>query len=47
MILTIKKDEMKIVELANSVDPNEVAHNEPPHLDLHCLLSSLLTLNKK
>ena len=26
---------------ANSVDPDEVAHNEPPHLDLHCLPSSL------
>ena len=22
---------------ANSVDPDEVAHDEPPHLDLHCL----------
>ena len=22
---------------ANSVDPDEVAHNEPPHLDLRCL----------
>ena len=22
---------------ANSVDPDEVAHNEPPHLDLYCL----------
>ena len=24
------------IEKANSVDPDEVAHNEPPHLDLHC-----------
>ena len=23
---------------ANSVDPDEVAHHEPLHLDLHCLL---------
>ena len=23
--------------LANSVDLDEVAHNEPPHLDLYCL----------
>ena len=30
----------KIVEFANIVDPVEVAHNEPPHQDLHCLLSS-------
>ena len=27
------------VEFANSVDPDEVAHNEPPHLDLHYLPS--------
>ena len=26
-----------INRLANSVDPDETAHNEPPHLDLHCL----------
>ena len=32
---------MKIVELANCVDPDEAAHNELPHLVLHCLLSSL------
>ena len=31
----------KIAEFANSVDLDEVAHNEPPHLDLHCLLPSL------
>ena len=31
----------KIAEFANSVDLDEVAHNEPPHLDLHCLPSSL------
>ena len=29
---------MKIVEFANSVDPDEAAHNELPHPDLHCLL---------
>ena len=27
------------------VDQNEAAHNEPPHLDLHCLPSSLFILN--
>ena len=32
---------MKIVEFANRVIPDEVAHNEPPHLDLHCLSYSL------
>ena len=26
----------KTVEFANSVDPHEVAHNEPPHVNLHC-----------
>ena len=31
----------KIAEFANSVDLDEVAHHEPPHLDLHCLPSSL------
>ena len=36
---------MQIVEFANSVDLDEVAHNEPPHLDLHCLLCSLCFLN--
>ena len=33
--------EMKIAEFANSVDLDEVTHNESPHLDLHCLPSSL------
>ena len=37
---------MKIVESANRADPDEVAHYEPPHRDLHCLLSILLILNK-
>ena len=35
------KSETKITEFANSVDLDEVAHNEPPHLSLHCLSSSL------
>ena len=30
---------MKEVEYANNVDLDEVAHNEPPHLDLHSLNS--------
>ena len=29
-------------EFASSIDLDEVAHNEPPYLDLHCLPSSLL-----
>ena len=30
----------KRAEFAKSVDLDEVAHNEPLHLDLHCLPSS-------
>ena len=30
-----------VAEFANNLDPDEVAHNEPPHMDLHCLPSSL------
>ena len=33
--------ETKTAEFANNVDLDEVAHDEPPHLDLHCLPSSL------
>ena len=33
--------EVKINKFASSRDPDEVAHHEPPHLDLYCLLSSL------
>ena len=29
------------IRLANSVDTEEVAHYEPPHLDLHCLKINL------
>ena len=32
---------MKIADCAYSKDLTEVADNEPPHLDLHCLPSSL------
>ena len=30
-----------MAEFSNSVDLVEVAHEEPPHVDLHCLHSSL------
>ena len=33
--------ETKIAEFANSVDLDEVAHNEPPDLDLRYLPSNL------
>ena len=37
--------EWNIAEFANSVDPDEAAHNELPHLDLHCFPTSLWILN--
>ena len=39
--LTLSVPVTKIAEIANSVDLDEVAHHEPPHLDLLCLRSSL------
>ena len=35
------RSETKIAEFENSLDLDEVAHDEPPHLDLHCLPFSL------
>ena len=35
----------EMVELSNSTDPDETAHNELFHLDLHCLPFSLKILN--
>ena len=35
-LLILKAPTTKIVTFANSADPDEVAHNEPPHLELHC-----------
>ena len=35
----------KTAKFMNSVDPDEVAHDEPPHQDLHCLSSILWILN--
>ena len=39
--LTLQVPDSKIAEIANSVDLDEAAHNEPPHLNLHFLPSSL------
>ena len=39
--LTLSTRDENSSEFANSVYLNEVAQNEPPHLDLHCLPSSL------
>ena len=47
-LVTLDVTKLKIVEFANSVDPNEVAHNEPPHRDLQfcfALCSSVRILN--
>ena len=42
MFLSLKEPKTKkIIQFSNSVDPDEVAHNEPPHLTLHCFFSSL------
>ena len=43
--ITLQVPEAKIAEFANSVDLDEVAHNEPPHLDLHYFTSSFSILN--
>ena len=36
---------MKIAILANSVDPDEVADNESPHLNLHCVLPGMIQVS--
>ena len=36
---------MKIVEFANRIDPDQAAHNEPPHQDLCCLPSRFCIFN--
>ena len=41
LCLTVQVPETKIAEFANSVDLDEVAHNESPHLDLQCLPATL------
>ena len=39
-MLPPKAPNTTIAELANTVDPDETAHNEPSHLDLQLLHSS-------
>ena len=41
LMLTRKAPNTTIAEFANTADPDETAHNEPSHLDLQCLPSSL------
>ena len=38
MLPEIQVPKMKIAKFANRVDPDEAAHHELPHLDLHCTL---------
>ena len=37
LLLTLEGPVTKTAEFTNSIDPDEVAHYEPPHQDLHCL----------
>ena len=38
MSITVNRESVKTKNImANSVDPDEMAHHEPSHLDLHCL----------
>ena len=39
--ITLLIPNTKIAEFANCVNLDEVAHDELPHLDLHCMPSSL------
>ena len=40
--VTFQVPDMNVAaEFADSASPDEVAHNEPPHLDLNCVSSSL------
>ena len=41
LVLTLKVPNTTIAEFANTADSDETAHNEPSHLDLQCLPSSL------
>ena len=45
--LVLESFETKLAEFESSVDPDEVAHNEPPHLDLHCFSSIPLFRKRK
>ena len=33
--LALQAPKTKILDFAHSIDPDEVAHHEPPHLDVH------------
>ena len=44
-VLTLQVPEKKMAEFADSEDLDVMAHNEPPHIDLHYLPSSLWIFN--
>ena len=47
-VLTLTEPELKIIDICKllifAIDPDEAAHHESPHLDLHCLPCILLSL---
>ena len=43
LCLTLQVSKIKLVEFANSLDPDEAAHYELSHLDVHCLLASFFS----
>ena len=45
MVLTLNAPNTTIADFANTVDPDEAAHNEPSHLGLQCLPSSDLVFD--
>ena len=47
ILLSLKAPNTTKAEFANTADPDEMAHNEPSHLDLKCLPSSHLIFNIK
>ena len=44
IFLTLKAPDTIIVELANTADPDETAHNEPSHRDLQCFFFNIIQL---
>ena len=44
-MLTLKAPDTTKADFANTVDPDETAHNEPSHQDQQCLPPSILIYN--
>ena len=45
IVLSLKAPNTTKAEFADTVDPDDMAHNEQSHLDLQCLPSSPLIFN--